>query len=351
MTLRLACLADSAPKVYVDESLDAASLPSEPTGTQSSPYVSSVSAFLAQGPLVSLYVKKAPSATATADEPKPDFEPISSSGLKKAKKLYEAEKKKLDKAAAGKEKADRDAEEARKREELKREEAAKIVLVEDASLPKATKARTLVTLLVLGCSADGSPLFVFRCHIQTKLASLVDYRDKRVRVFGWVHRLRQQKDLTFITLRDGSGLLQVVLGGLLVRVVLTGSTHQRQGTNSDFSLCPLVVCRPRRSTRSTSTSRPRSRSSEPSSSSPRAPTLLEDTSSLPTGGRSSELLPEERRLSPTGSPPCVRPPPHKLSRCGMTDAFLDLLSNRTLPPSTLPTTDTSSSEERPPRPS
>ena len=32
-------------------------------------------------------------------------------------------------------------------------------------------------------------------------------------MFGWVHRLRQQKDIIFIVVRDGTGYLQTVLSG------------------------------------------------------------------------------------------------------------------------------------------
>lgn len=93
------------------------------------------------------------------------------------------------------------------------EEARKIKLIEDKSLPPATRIRI----------TDGH-----------------SYHNKRVKVYGWVHRLRRQgqlklyiwvfwqcfqfsnvnflllgKALTFITLRDGTGFLQCVLTDLL----------------------------------------------------------------------------------------------------------------------------------------
>ena len=47
---------------------------------------------------------------------------------------------------------------------------------------------------------------------QIKIRDAGSHRDQRVRLSGWVHRLRQQgKALFFLTLRDGSGYLQCLL--------------------------------------------------------------------------------------------------------------------------------------------
>lgn len=45
-----------------------------------------------------------------------------------------------------------------------------------------------------------------------KLREATDNRDKRIAVYGWVHRLRRQgKKLMFVTLRDGTGFIQAVI--------------------------------------------------------------------------------------------------------------------------------------------
>ncbi|CAB3375293.1 Hypothetical predicted protein [Cloeon dipterum] len=122
------------------------------------------------------------------------FEPASKTQLKKIQKIWVREQHKSN------DKAKREEEDADKRNK-NLEEAKKITLKEDASLPVATK---------------------------TKIQACEQYRGSRVKVYGWVHRLRRQgKSLMFITLRDGTGYLQCVLNDLLCQTydALTLSTE------------------------------------------------------------------------------------------------------------------------------
>ncbi|EIW54041.1 asparaginyl-tRNA synthetase [Trametes versicolor FP-101664 SS1] len=114
------------------------------------------------------------------------YEEPTQSALKKAKKGADGIEKKRKKAE---ELAEREAKEqaaARERKEKRFEESKKIVLQEDASLPAAVKA---------------------------KIGNLTPLRSKRIRASGWVHRLRDQKEIIFVVLRDGTGYLQCVLSG------------------------------------------------------------------------------------------------------------------------------------------
>jgi asparaginyl-tRNA synthetase len=180
--------------VYVDETTG-----SDLTGvgSQEAPYQSLAYALFTQGHSAAVLVRKDSSA---------DYEEPTQSALKKAKKGadgLEKKRKKVEELAEREARANRD--EREKRERLL-EESKKIQLVEDATLPAAIKARgTFVRrdLLI--------------AHPQAKILNLKPLRGKRVRVSGWVHRLRSQKDIIFIVLRDGTGYLQAVLSGVPVR--------------------------------------------------------------------------------------------------------------------------------------
>ncbi|KAF9477897.1 asparaginyl-tRNA synthetase [Pholiota conissans] len=157
---------------YVDET---AGSDETGQGTQAAPYQSLALAVYNHGESAAFQIRKAPDAA--YDEP-------TQSALKKAKKNAGGiEKKKKKQEELAEREAKEKSEEKERREKLL-EDSKKIVLVEDASLPKATK-----------------------------IANLTDLRSKRVRVFGWVHRLRVQKDIIFIVVRDGTGYLQTVLSG------------------------------------------------------------------------------------------------------------------------------------------
>ncbi|KAM3561415.1 hypothetical protein ARSEF4850_003241 [Beauveria asiatica] len=108
------------------------------------------------------------------------------SAVKKAQSVLDIHKKKLVKQQAA-----QAAEDAKKKARLDNLEAAKkIVLTEDASLPEAVKMGIANKDVQLG---DG------------------ETKGERVKVSGRIHRLRAQKQATFITLIDGYGHLQCVL--------------------------------------------------------------------------------------------------------------------------------------------
>ncbi|KAH9006381.1 asparaginyl-tRNA synthetase [Lactarius hatsudake] len=157
--------------IYVDE---AAGSDLTGAGSQTAPYQTLAHALFTHGQAADVLVRKDPSA---------EYEQPTQSALKKAKKGADGLEKKRRKAE---ELAEAAAEEREKRERLL-EESKKVQLIEDDTLPAAIKA---------------------------KILNLEPYHGKRVRIFGWVHRLRSQKDIIFIVLRDGTGYLQTILSGV-----------------------------------------------------------------------------------------------------------------------------------------
>ncbi|XP_017767775.1 PREDICTED: asparagine--tRNA ligase, cytoplasmic [Eufriesea mexicana] len=122
------------------------------------------------------------------------YELVSKSQLKKMQKIWLKERYK-----------DEDKKKKLFEDEEKRlknlEEAKAITIQEDNTLPPA---------------------------VRIKIRESVDHRDQRVKLFGWVHRLRRQgRALMFITLRDGTGFLQCVLSDTLCQTynALTLSTE------------------------------------------------------------------------------------------------------------------------------
>lgn len=106
------------------------------------------------------------------------YEVAAKSQLKKIQKLWARDNSK------NADKAKREEEDAKKREQ-NLEEARKVVIGED---PSWAPAKAI------------------------KIAKGGENRGIRVKIYGWVHRLRRQgKGLMFVTLRDGTGFLQCVL--------------------------------------------------------------------------------------------------------------------------------------------
>lgn len=165
-------------------------------GSESKPFQTIIAAMKHHGsePFPTIYVDSKEEGQKWAPAPKTQ--------MKKNQKFFAGLVRK-DKAK--KEKEDEDAQ--RRTENL--EQARQIVIEQDPALPSAT---------------------------QIKVRESKEYREKRIKVFGWVHRLRRQgKTLMFIVLRDGTGYLQCVLSDKLCQtynalVLSTESTVCIYGT-------------------------------------------------------------------------------------------------------------------------
>ncbi|KAJ7420093.1 hypothetical protein BTVI_22754 [Pitangus sulphuratus] len=132
---------------------------------------------------------------------------ISKSQMKNVKKLWHREQMKNE----AKEK--KEAEDLLRREK-NLEEAKKVVIKNDPSLPEP------------------------KC---VKINALEAYRGQRVKIFGWIHRLRRQgKNLMFIVLRDGTGFLQCVLSDELCQCYngLVLSTESSVAVYGTLNLLP-----------------------------------------------------------------------------------------------------------------
>ncbi|KAL2257786.1 hypothetical protein VTK26DRAFT_9173 [Humicola hyalothermophila] len=117
----------------------------------------------------------------------PVWEEPAKSAMKKAVGRVDAYKKKLAKEQA----SARQEEEERKQRLKNLEEAKKIVLKQDPSLPPAVRIKLNNKNVELG---DGA-----------------GKKGTRVKVYGRIAQLRTQKTATFITLKDGYGFLQCIL--------------------------------------------------------------------------------------------------------------------------------------------
>ncbi|KAH7911381.1 asparaginyl-tRNA synthetase [Hygrophoropsis aurantiaca] len=170
------------PPTYIDES---SGVDAPGRGSIDQPYQSLAYAFFSTGSTQDGDAETTEGVEAKylyRKDPNSEYDEPTKSATKKAKKDAQGLEKKAARAVAD----EKEEQEKREKREKKLEESRKIVLTEDASLPKAVKA---------------------------KIINLEPLRDKRVRLSGWVHRLRDQQDIMFIVLRDGTGYLQAILTG------------------------------------------------------------------------------------------------------------------------------------------
>uniref|UniRef100_A0A5S6QBM7 Asparagine--tRNA ligase, cytoplasmic n=1 Tax=Trichuris muris TaxID=70415 RepID=A0A5S6QBM7_TRIMR len=147
-------------------------------GTQDKPFKTVLRAMMAVGkePFPELLVQGSNGST--------EWAKVTRSQFKKCHRLWQQEMNKR------KEKASKEAEDAVRRAE-NLEAAKRVVVEEDASLPKLDVV---------------------------KIRDVNENIGRRVRMYGWVHRLRRQgKFLMFVILRDGTGYLQCVISNTLCR--------------------------------------------------------------------------------------------------------------------------------------
>ena len=200
-------MATSTKSIYIDE--DVGEDTDATTGDELSPYRSLLHALIQHPPAggYQYLTRKSETGPVSADgDPaaRLEWKPATKSALKKATNLWEQHQKKV---AKGDQLATREKEEAARRATTL-DEARKVKISQDPSLPKAMHIHL----------NEKDPKIIKLRNGESKTD--VDYGDgrgSRVRVCGRVHRLRSQKDIIFVTLNDGYGLLQCVLTGQLVQ--------------------------------------------------------------------------------------------------------------------------------------
>jgi len=189
-------MASSAP-VYIDE--DVGHDDESATGTETAPYKTLLHAMIQQQAQTASYLTRKSVTGPVDDNGDPasrlEWKPATKSAMKKVTHLYEQHKRKQAKAS---ELALREKAEALKRQQVL-EEAKKIVIKEDGRLPTPLRIRLDET--------DPAKI---------QLAS-GETAGTRVRVLGRVHHLRAQKDVIFVTLKDGYGHMQCVFTGDLIK--------------------------------------------------------------------------------------------------------------------------------------
>ncbi|GAM86532.1 hypothetical protein ANO11243_045460 [Dothideomycetidae sp. 11243] len=211
-------MADSGKqKIYIDEEIGS-DAPGN-SGTEEKPFKTLPVAFVQHGDSVEYLVRKreaTPGKDGAPEEVTAEWRPAAKAAMKKAVNFAETQKKK---AAKEKEMAVRLQKEQEDRNRAL-EEAKKIVITEDTSLPKALRIKL--------DEVDPKKVKLGRGDRPQEVDYNSPDRGTRVRVFGRVHRERKQKDILFVTLRDGYGFMQCVLTGPLAKtydaVTLTRET-------------------------------------------------------------------------------------------------------------------------------
>ncbi|KAK6358264.1 hypothetical protein TWF730_007614 [Orbilia blumenaviensis] len=177
--------------IYIDE--DGGVDSTETPNSEETPYKTLLFALsLLPPPTTTFHTRKSKTVVPPAEEPSLEYKPVSPTSLKKARKLHDASVRKAAKDAAGAAQREKEAAQKAERERLKLEAAKAFVLKEDPSLPAAKSI---------------------------KIRDSTAHRDTRVKVSGWIHRLRSQAHMIFIVLRDGTGYLQCILEGDLIKTL------------------------------------------------------------------------------------------------------------------------------------
>ncbi|MCJ1258739.1 hypothetical protein MMC24_006572 [Lignoscripta atroalba] len=202
-------MATTGDSVFIDE--DVGKDDATADGTEQSPYKTLLHAHVQKPPAKAdgpqYFTRKSQTGPVNEDgDPaaRMEWKPATKSALKKAANLYEQHKKK---AAKGDELAIREKQEAEKRQQAL-EEAKKVKLSQDPQLPKAVH---------IHLNENDPKLIKLRSGESKQDVDYSEGRGSRVRVTGRIHRLRAQKDVIFVTLQDGYGLLQCVFTGQLVK--------------------------------------------------------------------------------------------------------------------------------------
>ena len=193
--------------IYIDEDVGVDS--STAAGDEQSPFKTLLHAFIQHPPAEGQqYLTRKSETGPVSPDGDPaarlEWKPATKSALKKATNLWEQHQKKM---AKGDQLAVREKEEAAKRTAVL-DEAKKVKITQDSSLPKA---------MHIQLDEKDPKVIKLRSGDSKKDVDYSEGRGTRVRVCGRIHRLRSQKDVMFVTLHDGYGLLQCVLTGKLVQ--------------------------------------------------------------------------------------------------------------------------------------